>query len=447
LIVVQSAYLFTATTLSHAYAQVQLNSHTTHVKPGKAPAYFRHATPSGHPTSGTTGTWTGTLTSNGDPKSDYWDEELDITQDKSNNVTGTRKSVAETQPQYWVVWSVAGSVQGGVLTLNDQSILESSGDLDFCQLSSQLTLSGDGAALDGPWTASGCGGGNIDVTLSGTSPDLMLLRQDLTHVLANGTPQDGTFAYESKRLTGKSIASIDFGSGVTDTDNPNISMLTDPPNPNSQGNPSPGGLAQFTAMFTSSGQNAKQSFRSSTFGMSCYYVALESDWGSPPSSCGHVRINGKVYKGTYKNPDGLTGTYCQSFIAEVILQGSGVLNNGQDLQWIPPNIVPVGAIKGSDGTAVIAGQTVARDEGTLTQKVCPKTYNLQQSIIPVHGVKLDVNNVGTGLSANDTGCAIIGYRLDLFNGAGKASCSGYRNIISTSACTPAQAKCPGSTLQ
>jgi hypothetical protein len=56
-----------------------------------------------------------------------------------------------------------------------------------------------------------------------------------------------------------------------------------------------------------------------------------------------------------------TGTYCASFIANVKLQGSAQLNNGQDIQYnvTTQKIVSVSSINGSDGTPVVAGQTVA----------------------------------------------------------------------------------------
>jgi hypothetical protein len=51
-------------------------------------------------------------------------------------------------------------------------------------------------------------------------------------------------------------------------------------------------------------------------------------------------------------------------------------------------------------------------------------------------VRVDIDKIGTGLLANDTGCLIAGYRFDLYNGAGTAACANFNNIISVSACTP-----------
>jgi 3D (Asp-Asp-Asp) domain-containing protein len=140
-----------------------------------------------------------------------------------------------------------------------------------------------------------------------------------------------------------------------------------------------------------------------------------------------------VYSGTITNPYGLTGTYCSSFIAEVKLQGSGVLTGGQDIQYRPTanKITKVSVINGADGSAVVANQTVARD----------------RSIIPTGGVHVNINQIGTNLLANDTGGDILGYRIDLYRGAGKAVCTSYNNIISVSACSPGNSKCPASAVQ
>jgi 3D (Asp-Asp-Asp) domain-containing protein len=132
------------------------------------------------------------------------------------------------------------------------------------------------------------------------------------------------------------------------------------------------------------------------------------------------------------NPSGLNGTYCLAFIEDVLLNtGSGVLNNGQDIQQNNGNIVRVSTIKSADGSPVVAGQTVARD----------------RSIIPGIGVLIDLDQVGTGILANDIGSDIIGYRLDLYQGAGKGVCANNNNIMAVGACTPATSGCPASAIQ
>lgn len=163
-------------------------------------------------------------------------------------------------------------------------------------------------------------------------------------------------------------------------------------------------------------------------------VALESDYGTQPNSCSNTRISGTTYSGAVSNPNGLTGTYCASFIANVRLQGTGQLNTGGFINYNvnTRNMVPIIAPTGADGTAVIAGRSVARD----------------RAIIPGRGVLIDVDGVTNGLLANDTGGAILGYRLDLFNGAGRAACAGYANPVKLGACQTAQGTtCPERALK
>ncbi len=178
--------------------------------------------------------------------------------------------------------------------------------------------------------------------------------------------------------------------------------LTDPANP-PPGAPTPGGLAQITIAYRPpTGAVLQKQFNVPTFGMSCYYTALEWDWGAPPNSCQNVRI------GSVQSAES-HGTYCSSFIAEVKLQGSAVLNSGTKIQYTPGTraINSVAQISTADGSAAVVGQTVARD----------------RSIISGTGVHVDLDGIGSNLLANDTGGRIGGYRLDLYQGAGQARCN------------------------
>jgi 3D (Asp-Asp-Asp) domain-containing protein len=204
--------------------------------------------------------------------------------------------------------------------------------------------------------------------------------------------------------------------------------------------PTPGGQSQLVQTYTLSYPfNVTTTMKSNpnniaAFGMSCYMIALESDYGTPPNSCSSTRINGVRYSGSVTNPNGLTGTYCSAFIANVKLQGTGQLNSGTYINYSPAtgNMTAVSSVTGADGTPVVAGQTVARD----------------RAIIPGVGVLIDIDGIGTGLLANDTGGAITGYRLDLYNGAGVAACANYPNPIAVGTCNPVQTgTCPGSALQ
>jgi 3D (Asp-Asp-Asp) domain-containing protein len=263
------------------------------------------------------------------------------------------------------------------------------------------------------------------------APKVTLQRIDLMDILATGTPMGGTFSLTTQSQSGTTNAAIGFAAGVNATTNPNTLHLTDPDNPSGQGAPSPGGQEQVTVNYTAANSKASDSFQVPVFGMSCYYKTVQSDWGTAPNGCSTTTIDGIKYSGTVKNPVGLTGTYCSSFIAQVELQGSGVLNTGQEIQYVSKKLVDVSTVETADGTPPVAGQTVARD----------------RSIIPGRGVLIDLDQVGTGLLANDTGGGITGYRIDLYNGVGEAVCVNYENVMTVGACTPGTSGCPASAVQ
>ncbi len=266
---------------------------------------------------------------------------------------------------------------------------------------------------------------------SKTGPFIALSRTSLTTASATGTPLGGSFAYTTTPEAGGNFATVAMADGVTASTNPNITKFTAPAG---GGAPSPGGLEKLVAKYTANAVEASNDLNHiATFGMSCYMVALESDYGSGPNNCQATTIYGTRYTGTLTNPNGLTGTFCASFIANVRLQGTGQLNSGSYINYSPATrtMTTVTSVTGADGSAVVAGRTVARD----------------RAIIPGRGVLVDVSGVGTGLLANDTGGAIRGYRLDLFNGAGRVACAGYANPIGVGVCQTSQAACPGSTFQ
>ena len=260
-----------------------------------------------------------------------------------------------------------------------------------------------------------------------TNPGLALKRTSLTTGLATGRPDGGTFSYRTENPTGGTIGTITSTDTVS---NPNNIVLPDPANPNGDGSPAQGGFGRYTAIYNINGMsvlNKKDDpFRIPTFGMSCYNSAIESDWGVVgPKTCKSVRIGGINYTGVVTNPDGYKGMFCRSFIAEVTLQGSGETNAGDYIQYNAGQIKKVAAIRGADGTPLVVNMTVARD----------------RSIIPSRGVHVSADGVGDGLLANDTGGAIVGYRLDLFGGYGKAACASFNNVMAISACAPLQTKC------
>ncbi len=271
-------------------------------------------------------------------------------------------------------------------------------------------------------------------TVKAETPSISLNRKALTTIQATGTPAGGAFSYSTAAITGNTNAKIAFASGASDTSNPNDTTLTDPANPNSNGSPSAGGLLSITASYQTSGGTATDTFQVPTFGLSCYYTALQSDWGTAPNNCSTLKYNGTLYSGSETNPNGLTGTFCTSFIIQAsLIQGNAALNSGQLIQYNPDTQLfgVVSQVVGSDGSPVSAGKTLARDK----------------TIIPGKGVLVDLDRIGTGILANDTGSAIVGYRFDMYEGTGQSVCSGYNNIESIASCSPAASGCPNKSLQ
>jgi 3D (Asp-Asp-Asp) domain-containing protein len=254
-------------------------------------------------------------------------------------------------------------------------------------------------------------------------------------------PSPGKFSFSTLSLSGTNPPTATLAGGMTATSNPlTLNFVALGP----QRTPTPGGLSQLKSSYTltypfgnplpGTTVTKNELNKIAAFGLSCYMVALESDYGAPPNTCASTRINGVRYSGAVTNPNGLTGTYCSAFIANVKLQGTGQLNSGTYVNYSPATgiMTAVPTVTGADGTPVIAGQTVARD----------------RAIIPGRGVLVDIDTVGTGLLANDTGGAILGYRLDLFKGAGVAACANYSNPIAMGVCNPEQTgTCPRSALK
>lgn len=302
---------------------------------------------------------------------------------------------------------------------------------DDCQDATfNLTFAADCKSASGPWVnADGTSGTD---TWNRDGPNVTLTRNSLTSFSANGTPAGGIFDTNTTVISGGNIATVAQDPGSTSTSNPDTLVLNAPPN---TGAPTPGGLATIIVKYTVNGIEGKNDTNTvATFGMSCYMVALESDYGTAPNACTRTRIAGVTYSGAVTNPNGLNGTYCKSFIANIRLQGTGQLNSGSyanyDVRTGTINLVT--NVTGADGTPVVAGGSVARD----------------RTIIPGRGVHVDVDEVADNLLANDTGGAIRGYRLDLFNGAGRAACANYGNPIGVGACQPAQGTtCPTRDFQ
>jgi hypothetical protein len=207
--------------------------------------------------------------------------------------------------------------------------------------------------------------------------------------------------------------------------------LLDPANPNS--GPSPGGLAEVDVLYVApSGASALKSFNVATFGLSCYFTASENDYWN-----GQSCASDQGYSGLAPAPP-LSGQYCNAFLHQVQVQGSGYTRQGIGIKWdrAHKNYYTQTPILGGDNTPVAAGQTVARD----------------RNIIPIGGVYVTLDGVsgGTPLLANDVfgnQKSNYGYRIDVYSGTGRSVCVGYPNNIVIGACNPGNPQCPASTIQ
>ncbi len=335
-----------------------------------------------------------------------------------NNLTGTFKL-----PYCGSSHSFTIKVKGNSFSLH----ADWSGGTECQGFTEDMTFGSSCNVATGTWVNDN-GNANGDDTWTRTSATISLSRPSLTVMEANGQPDSGTFTYTTDQISGFYFAKPSFEFGVTATTNPNtIDLIA----PTGTGAPAlNGGLEKIIATYTVDGETASQTVQVADFGMSCYIIALESDYGTPPNACKSDTIYGIHYSGTMNNPYGLPGTYCSLFIGNVKLQGTAQLNDGQYVHWNGKAISVITHVTGSDNTPLVAGQTVARDP----------------AIIPAKVVLIDIDKIGIGLLANDSGGAIKKYRLDLFNGAGKAACASFTNPICVSACEQAQPLCPSTAL-
>lgn len=257
--------------------------------------------------------------------------------------------------------------------------------------------------------------------------DMSLTRDSQTQLTGRATLFGGEFGLAAALLSGSTGASI---STPNTFDNPNTFTLTPPTSPSSKGAPSPGGLAEYEVQYACSdgGFSPIHAFDNATFGLSCYILSLQSDWG-PATACKSLTLKGTVYSGTQVNPTGLpAGTYCRSFLADTRLQGSGMMTNGTKIHYVSgtsPTWVfkTITAFNGADGTALVANQTVARDRHIIGRNE-----------------SVTLSSKGT-FKANDTGGAIKQYRIDIFGGFGHAACSSFINIMSLGNCSPGISTC------
>lgn len=130
------------------------------------------------------GFWAGTLTQPGGTITTLWNEQLNLLQDSTGAVSGTRYSAAPEVPEDYVTWSVSGRFvllfpSFWELILNDVAIVATGNpSINWCVVTTVLPLSSDGTTLSGNWGSStlGCGGGSVSLTApTGATPTSVLL--------------------------------------------------------------------------------------------------------------------------------------------------------------------------------------------------------------------------------------------------------------------------------
>jgi len=284
---------------------------------------------------------------------------------------------------------------------------------------------------------------------------VQISRQSLTQFTATGSPPSGTFSYSETSIQGLAATLPLISPGTSPGANPNSATLSNPDNSCPNKVPCAGSLGMVFANYQLSTSDftfplsASTGIAVPTFGMSCYITADQSEWGTAPDSCrDSPPYQGIVYTGYISNPPGASrpagsqaqplppGNYCRSFLKNLCVEGSGRLTDGtlvkclcSDLGNCPYKPTDQRNLT-SDNTPIVAGFTVARD----------------RYVIPATGVTVDVTGFKNGLKADDTGGAILGYRLDYYGGLGTNACNGYLgNPMGVSACNPATNGCPSGT--
>lgn len=282
-------------------------------------------------------------------------------------------------------------------------------------------ISKDGLECDSQDSAKFCNKGICERIV------LDIERPSLNKTVSIGKPKNGNnvfFKYSTNLLNGFNGMSYVTKDPAL---NPSEGLIGTSTN---NGSPIPGGLVEFDVEYHVNEFVSKKSFKGVNFGLSCYKLALENDNINENGDCGSIRIAGITYDGNAVNPQGLPkGSYCNAFLADVRLQGSGTTVGGLKVHYEGgsyPNWIfsVVNSFTGSDNTPLIPFGSCARDKTIVPRNT---TVNLESY----------------SLEANDTGGAILGYRIDVFGGSGRQACNNFKNIMSIGACSPSSEFCPG----
>jgi 3D (Asp-Asp-Asp) domain-containing protein len=147
--------------------------------------------------------------------------------------------------------------------------------------------------------------------------------------------------------------------------------------------------------------------------------AVQAKYQSEFYCTGYITALESDYSGALVSAPGITGaTFINKFLDAVKLNGSGKANSGQFLHYNGNTgqysyLDPTTAT----GTTPVAGRTIAVDPYYIPRA---KVNNVWKR------ATVSIANIGTRV-AEDGGGAIIGYRIDVYNGIGTSSMAGWTN--------------------
>jgi 3D (Asp-Asp-Asp) domain-containing protein len=296
-----------------------------------------------------------------------------------------------------------------------------------------------GGASFQPGPGNTASSGRLQIQVGAGASIYNITRDVLSLVTAQGSPPGGTFGLNQIDLNLGSHTTASFLSGVLTSTNPTAVGLSDPAQ--SGGNTNPGALSTINLSYHApNGSSATKSLNAVTFGLSCYVTALENDYMYSDGSCKSLPTPWYTYTGS-STPPGLTASSCNSFLAEVQINGSGATAGGQAIVPTSPSYQST-----PDAWSFQPGLPMTSSNVAPTPNV---TIAVDTTIIPYNtAVTIDGQaSSGSAFLAQDTGAkngsrAIAGYRIDMYKGVGAQNCDAFSNPIVLGSCNPANASCP-----
>jgi 3D (Asp-Asp-Asp) domain-containing protein len=241
---------------------------------------------------------------------------------------------------------------------------------------------------------------------------LALTRTRVNRVTAEADPATSSSAEFTWTSLQQNIAHVDYEDATFAYSNPNSATVT---------SLAPGlATLRLSFRFDLDAPPIVKTINVPVFTITCYVVASEADYAN---NCTNL-----------VNPHGLTGTFCQQFLMDVRLQGSGQDNNG--------NLIQIDYSQGNYGAgfATTYFHVVNQIRTASGRALGPNSIAVDRNYIPL-GTSVEIDGLGVR-SADDTGNRINGYHIDYFNGFGRAVCRGWANPAKLVQCTPGTNNCP-----